>query len=117
VKKKKAPLRVRYGFADESYEELSLIELEAMHLREMHRLLSSDSPQLQEMGETKLKQIAQRLANERNHAVRSKAGSDIGAKRSRAIGDNKAKLVLRAIAAKTKPPAGERHVRRIKNRK
>jgi hypothetical protein len=84
----------------------------------MHNRLNSENPTLQEDGVAKLKQIAARLADEENRAVREKVGSDRGAEKKREIGKRTAAKVA-AATTRGRDPLGlvsERHERRIRQR-
>jgi hypothetical protein len=113
--KKKAPLGIHFKFPDRS-EQMPLTDYEEHLLRQSHELARSHSPVLQQIGEAQLRREAERRGHERVAAAKRKKSGELGAQERRVIGERTAKRVEGALAERTDPHVGERHVRRIKNR-
>jgi hypothetical protein len=109
---------VRLKFTDGwSKETIPLAKMHKDLLREIALMVTSDDAALREKGETKLEKVAEDLATltiivEKRKRKTGPAAADA----RRKIGDDKAKLVLDAIAEGIEPPVGERQLRRIKKR-
>ncbi len=107
---------MRFKFPDATQEEISLAEVQKARLRQADFMVKSNDPELHERGEALLEEIAQSLASNTLTAAKRQKATAKAAQIRRAQGDLKAAQVRDAIAKGEIPPAGSRHLRRIKKR-
>jgi hypothetical protein len=114
--KKKARPRARFVFPDGTHQDLELVALEKARLDQFVRMVSSDDSRLQELGDAKLWDVAERLVNETRGALSRQKATAAAAPKRRALGALKVERVKHAIARGNDPPASQRHVRRLKSK-
>jgi hypothetical protein len=115
-KKPRGQRRVLLTFADGPEGEISLAGWEKAHLDDYQRMVASDDPGWKAIGKSRFEEVARRLADHTIVGEKKKRATKLAASARRKIGDDKAKLVLDAIAKGIEPPVGERQLRRIKKR-
>jgi hypothetical protein len=86
VKKKPAPLRLKFKFHDSSCEAIPLFDMEKSRLRTMAWHLCHSDEAEREKGEAQLDVLARRLVSEDERRVRQTVGSAKGAEKQRQQG-------------------------------